>query len=186
MTPARFHFIGLALLCTTAFAAPASAEDDLLRYLPAGAQAPREALTPDGLNTAITARSAELFDAIFTQCRPDAVADTITGDFEFHHDRWGTIATSRSAFVDSLRRQCERRRTGEDIGSRRELVEGTQAVFPAGENGAIETGVHRFHVPAPDGGETLVGIARYSHLWRREDGVWRVARILSYDHRDVR
>jgi len=39
---------------------------------------------------------------------------------------------------------------------------------------------------APGGGETLVGIARYSHLWRREDGVWRVARILSYDHRDVR
>jgi len=144
MTPARSRLLCLALLCTTAFAAPAPADDELLRYLPAGARAPREAVTPDDLIVAITARSAELFDAIFTHCRLDTVADDITSDFEFHHDRWGTIATSRTGFVDSLRRQCERRRTGEDDGSRRELVDGTQAVFPSGDDGAIETGVHRF------------------------------------------
>jgi hypothetical protein len=185
MTRIPLQVLWFALLCASAFASPASAGDDLLRHLPAGASALREAPTTDALRNEIVVRSAQLFDAIFRTCMPDTVADAVTGDFEFHHDRGGTIATTRAGFVDRIRGQCERRRTGDDAGSRRELVAGTQAVFPVGDGGAIETGIHRFHVPDKAGGETLVGIARYSHLWRREDGVWRVARILSYDHRAV-
>ena len=184
MTRGRLPLLCAALL--SLLPAAAIADDDLHRSLPPGVIAEREAPTPPALEQAIAARSAHLFDAIFVDCDPDAVASTITVDFEFHHDSWGTLADSREAFVERLRGQCRRRASGEESGSRRELVAGTQRVFPIGAEAALETGVHRFYVPTADGGETLTGIARYTHLWRREHGAWVVARILSYEHMDVR
>lgn len=183
-TPRRFLLLCAAML--SLLSATVIADDDLRRWLPLDAIAERDAPTPPALEQAIVARSARLFDAIFDDCDPDAVAATISADFEFHHDRWGTLADSRDAFVDRLRGECRSRASGEASGSRRELVTGTQRVFPIGEDGALETGVHRFHVSTANGGETLTGIARYTHLWRREHDAWVVARILSYEHMTVR
>ena len=175
----------LALLLSISPMCAAASDDNLQQYLPAGMQARRAAPTPAALTREIAQRSDALFDAVFTHCVPDTLADVITDDFEFHHDQWGLIADSRAKFVASMRKQCLRRASGEDPASRRELVTGTQAVYPSGETGAIETGVHRFYEIATNGQEMLVGIARYAHAWRREDGVWRVSRILSYEHMDV-
>jgi hypothetical protein len=180
-----FSILPLALLLSISFTAAAASDDSLQRYLPAGAQASRAAPTPAALAREIELRSDVLFDAVFAHCSPDTLADTITDDFEFHHDQWGLIADSRTKFVDSIRKQCLRRESGEDPASRRERVSGTRTVYPSGESGAIETGVHRFYEIATNGQEMLVGIARYAHAWRREDGVWRVSRILSYEHMDV-
>ena len=180
-----FSILPLALLLSISFTGAAASDDSLQRYLPAGAQASRAVPTPAALAREIELRSNVLFDAVFAHCSPDTLADTITDDFEFHHDQWGLIADSRTKFVDSIRKQCLRRESGEDPASRRERVSGTQTVYPSGENGAIETGVHRFYEIATNGQEMLVGIARYAHAWRREDGVWRVSRILSYEHMDV-
>ncbi len=162
----------------------ALADDDLQRHLPEGRETTRDAPTPTALTTAILARSDALFDAIFTDCAPEVVGDMISADFEFHHDRWGTIADSRDAFVAHLRQRCARQASDEDTASRRERVPGTTEVFPMGADAALETGIHRFH-ERHGRDEILVGIARYSHLWRREDGVWRVSRILSYAHLTV-
>ena len=180
-----FSILPLALLLSISFTGAAASDDSLQRYLPAGAQASRAVPTPAALAREIELRSNVLFDAVFAHCSPDTLADTITDDFEFHHDQWGLIADSRTKFVDSIRKQCLRRESGEDPASRRERVSGTQTVYPSGESGAIETGVHRFYEIATNGQEMLVGIARYAHAWRREDGVWRVSRILSYEHMDV-
>lgn len=180
-----FPILPLALLLSISFTGAAASDDSLQRYLPAGAQASRAAPAPAALAREIELRSDILFDAVFAHCSPDTLADTITDDFEFHHDQWGLIADSRTKFVDSIRKQCLRRESGENPASRREVVSGTQTVYPSGENGAIETGAHRFYEIATNGQEMLVGIARYAHAWRREDGVWRVSRILSYEHMDV-
>lgn len=161
-------------------------DDDLSRHVPRDVALEREAPTTPALERAIAARSAALFDAIFARCDADIVSATIAPDFEFHHDRWGTIARSGPAFVERIRAQCLRRANGEDPGSRRERVPGTQRVFPIGDDAALEIGVHRFHAPDGNGGDTLVGIARYTHLWRRTDDGWVVARILSYEHMAVR
>lgn len=181
--------LSLALLSMPLLAMPSLSRadtDGLEPYLPAGARASRAAPTPAALTREIAGRSDRLFDAIFTRCAADDVGGIITADFEFHHDQWGLIATSRAGFVETIRKQCLRRAAGKEPASRRERLPGTQAVYPSGESGAIETGVHRFYEIAADGRETLVGIARYSHVWRHEDGAWRVARILSYQHMDVR
>ena len=180
-----FSILPLALLLSMSFMCAAAPGDSLQSYLPTGAQASRAAPTPAALAREIEQRSDVLFGAVFAHCSPDTLADAITDDFEVHHDQWGLIADSRKKFVDSIRKQCLRRESGEDPASRRELVSGTQTVYPSGESGAIETGMHRFYEIAANGQEMLVGIARYAHAWRREDGVWRVSRILSYEHMDV-
>lgn len=185
-TPPLRRLCVIALLLVAGVAHAADDDEGLQRYLPSGAVAQREAPTSAALEDAIAARSDRLFDAIFAHCDADAVADAVTGDFEFHHDRWGAIATTRDAFVARIRAQCAGIASGRDPGSRREPVPGTRGVYPAGADGAVETGVHRFYRHDAHGGDTLVGIARYAHLWRRESGTWRVARILSYAHMDVR
>jgi len=32
-------------------------------------------------------------------------------------------------------------------------------------------------------GQEEAGIAKFVHLWRHSDGQWRLARVLSFDHR---
>ncbi len=48
--------------------------------------------------------------------------------------------------------------------------------------GAIMTGEHRFHVRAPGRPEALDGVAKFTHLWLLQDGGWKLARVLSFDH----
>jgi hypothetical protein len=175
--------IALLFAATVAFAAPVV--DDLAAYVPAGAHLARAAATPKALTMAIERADAALFDAIFTACEPDRLGALTTADFEFDHDQWGRIAKSSDEFVALIRGKCARQAQGEELPSRRELVQGTLAVYPSGRRGAIETGVHRFYQTQAGSPEALVGIARFTHVWRNDDGSWRIARVVSYDHRDV-
>jgi len=61
----------------------------------------------------------------------------------------------------------------------RELVLGTLEVYPMANYGAVEIGVHRFHHP---GNADDVGEAKFIHLWQNKDGVWKVTRVISFDH----
>jgi hypothetical protein len=62
---------------------------------------------------------------------------------------------------------------------RRELVPGTLEVYPIANYGAVEIGVHRFLHP---GNIKDVGEAKFILLWQRNDGVWKVSRVISFDH----
>jgi hypothetical protein len=55
-------------------------------------------------------------------------------------------------------------------------------VFAIPGVGAVEEASHLFYERQGDGPETLVGRARFSMLWRLEDGHWRLARAFSIDH----
>jgi hypothetical protein len=63
----------------------------------------------------------------------------------------------------------------------RELVPGTLEVYPIANYGAVEIGIHRFHHPGA-GNENNVGEAKFIHLWQNKDGVWKVTRVISFDH----
>ena len=153
--------------------------------LPAGARVHAAAPVRAALVDAITRADGALFDAAFDRCDAAKVRALVTDDLEFHHDRGGLVADSGERFADVIRQQCERRRRGEEPASRRELVPGTLAVYPVGDTGALETGVHRFYERDANGGEKLVGAARFLHVWRNDHGTWRVARVASYDHYGV-
>ncbi len=52
--------------------------------------------------------------------------------------------------------------------------------------GAVATGLHRFYKRADGKPDEVTGIARFVVLWKREFGAWRMARVISYDHREAR
>ena len=140
-------------------------------------------LIPEGaaLTEAITASDAAIFSVMFDQCDPAALSDLVTEDIEFYHDRGGLTAT-RTAFVDDYAKDCAGKQAPDAFRSRRELVPGTLRVYPIPGVGAVEEGSHLFYERQGDGPERLVGRARFSILWRLEDGHWRVSRTFSIDH----
>ncbi len=149
------------------------------------AQTPAAAI-PDEATLApiIAERDAVLFATMFDRCDPAALADLVSDDLEFYHDRGGLTAT-RTAFIADYAKGCEARKASNAWRSRRELVPGTMKIYAIPGVGAVEEASHLFYERQGDGPETLVGRARFSMLWRLEDGHWRLARAFSIDHAAV-
>jgi hypothetical protein len=120
----------------------------------------------------LKAMDRELFDAAFVDCDGAKFSSIFTADAEFYHDRDGAKTGKQ---VTELR-GCPR-----DQGVSRILVEGSLEVYPIKDYGAVQTGRHLF----TKAGEEGVGIAKFVHLWRHSDGQWRLARVLSFDHRPL-
>ena len=124
-----------------------------------------------------------LFDSVFNTCDHQALGGLVTDDFEMYHDKGGLVATSGPQFVENIRGMCERQKTGVDYRARRELVEGSLEVYPLNNYGAVQIGVHRFYRKTEGQPDKLVEIARFTHVWKKDGNGWRVARVLSYDHK---
>lgn len=134
------------------------------------------------LTATIEARDKALFAAVFDRCDIEAVRGLVTDDMEFFHDQSGLNADSGNAFTESIRKLCARQASGEDYRSRRDLVPGSLFVQPLGDYGAVETGVHRFYRLDPGKPPRLTGEARFTHVWKNDNGSWRLARVVSYAH----
>jgi hypothetical protein len=49
--------------------------------------------------------------------------------------------------------------------------------------GALQIGTHRFcDVSAKPCDGSGGGIGKFIHLWQNKEGVWRITRVISYDH----
>jgi hypothetical protein len=140
--------------------------------------APTQQLTDE-----IRAADAALFAAFFDRCDVEALKGMITDDFEMFHDKGGRVAASAQDFIKNIEGTCARQKTGEDYRARRELTPATLKVYPLNNYGAIETGEHRFYQLLPGKPEKLVEISLFTQVWKKDDGVWKLARVLSYDHR---
>lgn len=125
----------------------------------------------------------KLFAAVFDTCDTAALASMVEDDFEFYHDKDGLSSTSGAQFVKAIEGTCERQRTGEDYRARRELVAGSMKVYPLNNYGAIQVGEHRFYQLLPGEPEKLVEISLFTSVWKKEAAGWKLARVLSYDHR---
>jgi hypothetical protein len=129
-------------------------------------------------------KDRQLYDAVFNTCDLEALRGLVTGDFEMYHDKSGLVANSGRRFVQNIRDLCDRRKWGADYPARRELVQGSMEVFPLDHYGAIQTGVHRFY---REGGTVPVEVSRFTHIWKKDDdGTWKLARAMSYDHKLVK
>lgn len=107
----------------------------------------------------------------------------ITKDLEFYHDQGGVVATSDSAFVALLTGLCARQAAGQDYKIRRTLVPETFEVEAIPGYGAVATGVHRFWKRAVGKPDEPTGIAKFLVLWKKGADGWRMARVISYNHR---
>lgn len=135
------------------------------------------------LTDEIAAADSALFAAFFDRCDVAALSGMITGDFEMYHDKGGLVADSAGKFIANIEGTCARQKTGEDYRARRELIPGSLKVYPLNNYGAIEVGEHRFYQLLPGKPEKLVEVALFTHVWKKESGGWKLARVLSYDHR---
>jgi len=135
------------------------------------------------LTDEIAAADQALFSAFFDRCDVEALAKMVTDDFEFFHDKDGFSSKSGKEFIDAIAGTCARQKTGEDYRARRELVPGTLKVYPLNNYGAVETGVHRFFQLLPGKPEKLVEISQFTQVWKKEESGWKLARVISYDHR---
>jgi len=132
---------------------------------------------------AIARMDRELFDTSFTACDPAPLDRIVIDDFEFYHDKGGLTATSREQFVREFAEHCRRVAQGTDFRARRELVPDSMAVYPLNNYGAVQTGVHRFYALTEGQPDRLTETARFLHIWKQVDGQWKLARVVSYDHR---
>jgi hypothetical protein len=152
-----------------------------IHYVPSFAAAALVALSASSVAAQDAARSGslfdelarmdeELFDAAFVTCSAGRFRALFTEDAEFYHDRTGV---SVGEAVRTLK-SCPR-----DDGVTRTLVPGSLEVYPMQGYGAIQIGRHVFARKGEPGSEE----AKFVHLWKQENGVWRLARVLSFDHR---
>jgi hypothetical protein len=132
---------------------------------------------------AIAAADQILFSAFFDRCDTALVATLVTDDFEMFHDKNGYMAKSGKEFLEGVGGTCARQKTGEDYRARRELVSASLKVYPLNNYGAVEVGVHRFYQLLPGKPEKLVEISQFTHVWKKEESGWKLARVLSYDHK---
>jgi hypothetical protein len=126
-------------------------------------------------------KDRQLFDAVFG-CKLDALAGLIADDFEFLHDKHGLTADSGAKFMDGMRANCERQKTGENFRARRELIEGAMTVHVLNQYGAMQIGEHRSYALQPGQPDRLTETGKFIDVWRQMDGEWKLARVISYGH----
>ena len=163
-------------LCLAADPQPPEPKKEAEVHLTPGAVA-RPGLLEDVLKA-----DAALFKAFFDDCDAEAVRRLVTDDFEMFHDKGGRSITSGEQFVTITKEKCQRQRDGIDFLSTRELVRESVKVYPINNYGAIETGTHRFYAVSKGKPNQLTEVAQFTHVWKEENGQWRLARVLSYDH----
>lgn len=63
----------------------------------------------------------------------------------------------------------------------RQLVKGSVEIYPIKDYGAIETGRHTFcHT---ENGKQDCGTFKFIHIWQRQNGRWKITKIITYDHK---
>lgn len=136
----------------------------------------------DQLAEAILRQDGLFWDA-YNHCDAEKMARFFTEDVEFYHDKGGPTL-GLGPLVETFRKNlCG----NPDSRVRREAVAGTAKVFPLQKNGvaygAVLSGEHYFYVNQKGKPEFRDGLAKFFHVWLLKDGAWKMARVVSYDHK---
>lgn len=129
----------------------------------------------------LAARDQALFEAVFG-CKLDVLKDMVADDLEFLHDKHGLTSRTGAKFMEDATAGCERQKQGSDFTARRELLPGSMSVYVLNNFGAMQMGTHRFFAVRKGEPDRLTETGKFIDIWRNEGGVWRLARVISYDH----
>lgn len=136
-----------------------------------------DGLRSGALFDALAEMDGILFDASFASCDAAKANAIFTDDVEFYHDQTGlAVGEQVRENTRRLTASCPR-----DRGVKRTIVPGSLRVYPIANYGAVQVGFHRFD----ERGAATGTLAKFVSLWRLQDGRWRLARVLSLDHRAV-
>lgn len=141
------------------------------------------AQTDDETLAATILKRDSLFWLSYNTCDTAGNKQFFTSDVEFYHDKGGLTSGAENLSASMKKNLCG----ANTFRLRREAVEGSVHVFPLrnaeGIYGAILSGEHVFYIIEKEKGEHLDGRANFTHVWVRQNNVWKMSRILSYDHR---
>jgi Domain of unknown function (DUF4440) len=141
----------------------------LMANLASAAEPPKA--QADELFRRVEAMDRALFDA-FNNCDLKKLESFLVPKLEFYHDQAGVTWTRAQFIADVKKNVCGK--------FKRELVVGTMDVWPLGTYGAVYSGSHVF---CKTGAARCEGIGKFMHVWENKAGVWKITRIVSYDHR---
>ena len=123
-----------------------------------------------------------MFWQSYNRCDTAGYDQFFSNDVEFYHDKGGITLGADNMALSIKKNLC----SNSDFRIRREEVKGTVKVFPLQNNGVIYgtilSGEHFFYISEKGKAERLDGKAKFTHLWLLKEGVWKMTRILSYDH----
>jgi len=135
-------------------------------------QEKKVAQTSQDLFNEIAHMDSVMFDAFNTQ-NMTKFKSLFTEDLEWFQDNGGLISydTVFNNFENTFKKEFKLTRT---------LVQGTLEVHPIKNYGAIEIGSHQFrHI---ENGKEEIGTFKFLMIWKKENGQWRISRVVSYDH----
>ncbi|NBB28542.1 serine hydrolase [Cellulophaga sp. BC115SP] len=123
-----------------------------------------------------------LFNVGFNTCDISQFERLLSDKFEFFHDV--DSISYKPQFLQNIKNGlCK---TPDTYQSRRALVEESTEVYPLYKNkvlyGAIQHGVHKFYEKIAGKAERFASTAKFTHVWLLENGAWKLARGLSFDH----
>jgi hypothetical protein len=136
------------------------------------------------LEATIRREDSSFWDA-YDHCDVEKMSQFFWPDFEFYHDKGGPTI-GRDSFVAILK-------TGvcgnPNHRLRREAISDTVKVYPLREGdvtyGVVVSGDHYFYVSDDGKQEYRDSLAKFFHVWLLKDGLWKMTRAVSYDHRDA-
>jgi hypothetical protein len=122
-----------------------------------------------------------LFWTGYNTCNYEQMGEFIADDVEFYHDKGG-ITLGKSTLIDSIRKNlC----SNPNFRTRREAAGAVKVYLLKSSNityGAIISGEHYFFNSYDSKPEKREGLAKFLNVWILKDNVWKMSRILSYDH----
>jgi ketosteroid isomerase-like protein len=110
-----------------------------------------------------------LFGA-YNICDLPTMADCFSEDIEFYHDKGGLMTDKDSIMAATKRNICGK--------VTRVLIEGSIEVYAINGYGAIEMGQHYF-INKREPPNKHPSIGKFVHTWKKEDGKWRLTRVIS-------
>ena len=132
--------------------------------------------------TATILLNDSLFWAAYNSCNIEKFQQFFTEDVEFYHDKGGITLGLENLTASMKNNLCG----NNDFRLRREAVKGSVKVFPLEKSnviyGAIISGSHVFYILEKGKKDRLDGLAKFTHVWILKDSIWKMTRILSYDH----
>lgn len=136
------------------------------------------------LDATVRHQDALFWDA-YDRCDVDRMSQFFWPDIEFYHDKGG-LTVGLGPFLQALKTGlCGK----PNYLLRREAIPDTVKLYPLRKNGvtygAVLSGEHYFYINDNGKPEYRDSIARFFHVWLLKDGTWKMARVISYDHRDA-
>ena len=123
-----------------------------------------------------------MFWNAYNTCNTAEAGKYISNDVEFYHDKGGVTLGIENLVASIKNNLC----SNENMRVRREAVTGTVHVYPMESSnviyGAVISGEHYFYVTEKGKPEKREGLAKFTQLWILKDNVWKMTRILSFDH----